>query len=320
MTTTEASGATHTLDCDVYHDAWDNSIAPRLTIASGDTVVFRCRDASNGRQSPAGRADPQPPPAWIGHPLTGPVAISGAEPGDTLEIEVLALETGSWGYTSFRKGAGLLSEDEEFAGPYLVDWDLTQDPTPFAGGVRIPQEPFLGVMGVAPAEPGRHSTMPPRRNAGNIDIKQLGVGSRIYIPVLVTEALFSCGDGHAAQGDGEVCVTAIECEMTATLRFGLHKGWSVPELQFQTAGPIAARTNTAGYYGATGHGPDLHAAAQQAVRHLIAYLVERRGFTKEDAYILCSVAADLKISEVVDAPNWIVSACLPLSIFPAESR
>jgi acetamidase/formamidase len=320
MTTIDAAGATYSLDCDIYHDAWDNSLAPRLTIASGDTVTFRCRDASNGRQSKEGRANPKPPPDWLGHPLTGPVAIRDAAPGDTLEIEVLALETGTWGYTGFRQGAGLLSDDPEFAGPYTHDWELTQDPTPFARGVRIPKEPFLGVMGVAPAEPGRHSTMPPRRNAGNVDIKQLGVGSRVYIPVLVPEALFSCGDGHAAQGDGEVCVTAIECEMTATLRFTLHKGWSVPELQFQTAGPIAARTNTAPYYCTTGHGPDLHAAAQQAVRHMIAYLVERRGFSKEEAYVLCSVAADLKISEVVDAPNWIVSACLPLSIFPEEQR
>ena len=320
MPTIGASGRTHVLDSATYHDFWDNSLPPRLTIASGETVIFRCRDSANGRYAPD--RPPAPPPAAraAGHPLTGPVAIAGAEPGDTLVVDVLALETGSWGYTSFRAGAGLLGDDPRFAGPYVHLWDLTSDPIPFVRGVRIPKEPFLGVMGVAPAEPGRHTTMPPRRNAGNVDIKQLGVGARVYLPVLVPGALFSCGDGHAAQGDGEVCVTAIECEMTATLRFTLLKGRAVPELQYRTAGPIAARTNTAPYYCTTGHGPDLMEAARQAIRHMIAHLVEERGFTPEEAYILCSVAADLKISEIVDAPNWVVSACLPLSIFSEDAR
>jgi len=305
---------THHLTRERVHHFWDNSWPALLEIEDGDTVVFETRDASDGRMAPPATTDTMLNAGpFKGHPLTGPVLIRGAEPGDTLEVEVLALETGTWGYTSFRRGAGLLSE--EFESPYLHHWDLTQDPVPYLRGVHIPKEPFLGVMGVAPAEVGRFSTMPPRRNAGNVDVKQLTAGARVYIPVLAPGALFSCGDGHAAQGDGEVCVTAIECEMTATLRFRLHKDRQLDEFEYETAGPLSPRTNTAGYYATTGHGPDLLEAARQSVRHMIAHLGLRYGFSREEAYILCSVAVDLKISEVVDAPNWIVSACLPLSIF-----
>ncbi len=314
MTTTSR---THHLSSENVHHFWDNSWPALIEIDPGDTVVFETRDSSDGRNKPPATIAVFNTPRPAGHPLTGPVYVRGAEPGDTLVVEVLNLVTGSWGYTSFRQGAGLLSE--EFAGPYLHHWDLTQDPVPYLSGARvpvhIPKEPFLGVMGVAPAEPGRISTMPPRRNAGNIDIKQLTAGSKLFIPVLAHGALFSCGDGHAAQGDGEVCVTAIECDMTATLRFQLQKGRELPECQFQTGGPLSPRTNTAAYYGTTGHGPELLEASRQAIRHMIDHLCSEYGFSRDEAYLLCSVTVDLKISEVVDAPNWIVSACLPLSIF-----
>jgi acetamidase/formamidase len=306
---------TYYLSSQSVHHFWDNSWPALLEIDSGDTVVFETRDSSDGRLAPGAPLDlPPTADAFRGHPLTGPVLIRGAQPGDTLEVQILELKTGSWGYTSFRKGSGLLPDD--FDEPFLFHWDLTTDPVAFLRGVCIPKEPFLGVMGVAPAEDGRFSTIPPRRNAGNVDIKQLTAGSKFYIPVLHPGALFSCGDGHAAQGDGEVCITAIECDMTATLRFALHKGWEIPECQFETSGPLSPRTNTAGYYATTGHGPDLMEASRQAIRHMIDHLGRRYGFTREEAYILCSVAVDLKISEVVDAPNWVVSACLPLSIFP----
>jgi acetamidase/formamidase len=208
---------------------------------------------------------------------------------------------------------GLLPDD--FDQPYYHIWDLSTDPAPFVAGIRVPLEPFLGVMGVAPEEPGSHSTIPPRRNGGNIDTKQLTAGSRLYLPVLVEGALFSCGDGHAAQGDGEVCITAIETDMTATLRFTVHKGRHLPEFQFVTAGPLLPRTNSREWYVTTGHGPDLMEAARNAVRHMLTHLVATHGLTREQAYVLCSVAVDLKLSEVVDAPNWVVSAFLPMSLF-----
>lgn len=312
------NATTHRLDAAHVHHTWDNAIPPRLTIDDGDTVVFSTREASDGRMTPSTtladlRRGLRPPAP--GHPLTGPVFIRGAMPGDTLQIEILDLQPGSWGFTSFRPGSGLLAED--FAESYLHIWDLSVDPAPFKPGIAVPLEPFLGVMGVAPAEAGAHSTIPPGRHGGNVDTKQLTAGTTLYLPVLVEGALFSCGDGHAAQGDGEVCITAIECDMTTTLRFTLQKGRRLDEFQFRT-GPLLGRTNSAGWYATTGHGPDLMEAARQATRHMIAHLVEEYGLTREDAYILCSVALDLKLSEVVDAPNWVVSAFLPLSLFASE--
>lgn len=307
----------HVLTSDVVHHAWDNSIPPRLVIEPGETVVFHTRNASDGRVTPDMQPGAAPPPAeqppFKGHPLTGPVFIRGAAPGDTLEVEILDLRPGPWGYTAFSPGRGLLPDD--FDVRYLHIWDLTRDPAPFRPGIAVPLEPFLGVMGVALAEPGAHSTMPPRRNGGNVDTKQLTAGARLSLPVLVEGALFSCGDGHAAQGDGEVCITAIECDMTATLRFTLQKGRDLPEFQFRTAGPLSPRTNTREWYATTGHGPDLMEAARNAIRHMIAWLVDNHGLTREQAYILCSVAVDLKLSEVVDAPHWVVSAFLPMSLF-----
>ena len=150
-----------------------------------------------------------------------------------------------------------------------------------------------------------------------MDIKQLVAGSTLYLPVWVPGALFSVGDGHAAQGDGE-CVTAIEMAAEVTLRFDLVKGRRLAEPQLRTAGPIGASTNTAGWYATTAHGPDLFASARQAIRYMIEHLVKERGFSREEGYVICSVAADLKISEVADAPNWIVSAFLPDSIFTGD--
>ena len=314
--TVEASSI-HRLSAERVHYAWDNSVEPLLEISPGETVIFETRDASDRTVTPETRPEDAPVQReFRGHPLTGPVRILGAEPGDTLEVEILELRPGSYGWTRFAPGRGLLPDD--FERGFLQVWDLTQDPTPFRPGIRVPLEPFLGVMGVALAEPGPHSTMPPRRNAGNIDTKQLGAGSRLFLPVLVPGALFSCGDGHAAQGDGEVCITAIECDMTARLRFQLHKGRDLPEFQFQTAGPLLRRTNSAAWYATTGHGPDLMEASRNAIRHMIAYLGRMHGLSREEAYILCSVAVDLKISEVVDAPNWVVSAFLPLSLFDSS--
>jgi acetamidase/formamidase len=170
-------------------------------------------------------------------------------------------------------------------------------------------------MGVALDEPGVHSTAPPRRSGGNMDIKQLHEGSTLYLPVLVDGALFSVGDGHGAQGDGEVCITAVEMSARVTLRFGLAKGKRIAEPQFRMPGPVGVRTNTGSRFVTTAHGPDLYASSQQAIRYMIEHLVEERGLSREEAYVLCSVAVDLKISEVVDAPNWIVAAFLPEMVF-----
>jgi acetamidase/formamidase len=311
------SAATHHLDHEHIHQEWNNALPPRLTVDPGDTVVFDTRDAANRFYSKASTHDDvlrRGP--FRGHPLTGPVAIRGARPGDTLAVHIVDVQPAlDWGWTAIRPGRGLLPE-ADFPKPFLHIWDISDKR--FArmdSRVAVPLAPFPGVMGVALDEPGGHSTMPPRRAGGNMDIKQLIAGAVLYLPVLVDGALFSVGDAHAAQGDGEVCVTAVEMMGRVTLRFELQSGRRLAEPQLRTPSPPSAATNRGPHYATTAHGPDLFAAALQAVRYMIDHLVETRGLSREQAYVVCSVAVDLKISEIVDAPNWIVSAFVPESIF-----
>jgi len=299
---------THQLDRETVHREWNNSLAPRLTIDPGDTVVFDTRDAADGYYSrKSTHADVMARGPFRGHPLTGPVQVRGARPGDVLSVEILEVEPAAdFGWTAIRPGRGLMPE-AEFPKSFLTIWDLT-DPTYARMGrdIRVPIAPFPGVMGVALDEPGGHSTMPPRKNGGNMDIKQLVAGTTLLLPVWVDGALFSVGDAHAAQGDGEARVT---------LRFGLEPGRGLREPRFRTRGPLVSALERGPCYVTTAHGPDLFAGAQQAIRYMIEHLVEERGLSREEAYILCSVAVDLKISEIVDAPNWIVSAFLPETVF-----
>ena len=308
----------HRLDHEQIHQEWNNALAPRLTIDPGDTVVFETRDAANRFYTKdSTHEDVLRRGPFKGHPLTGPVAVRGARPGDTLVIEILDVQPAlDWGWTAIRPGRGLLPE-ADFPKPFLQIWDLSDKRHARMGSqVAVPIAPFPGVMGVALDEPGGHSTMPPRRAGGNMDIKQLVAGATLYLPVLVDGALFSVGDAHAAQGDGEVCVTAVEMMGRVALRFELQSGRRMAEPQLRTPQPPSAATNRGPHYATTAHGPDLYASSQQAVRYMIDHLVSERGFSREEAYVIASVAVDLRISEIVDAPNWIVSAFLPESIFP----
>lgn len=306
--------AEHYLDDSVVHAFWDRDYPPRIEIEPGDTVIFECREATGGQLTP--EADHQTlaqvDPAQI-HALTGPVFVKGARPGDALEVEILALEHKGWGWTGYMPGFGLLAE--EFDHHYLQHWLLEGEVCAFRDSdkVAVPYEPFCGVMGVAPREAGRLDTIPPRFNGGNIDIRGLTVGAVAYLPVWVDGALFSTADCHAAQGDGEVCGSGIESPMTVTLRFNVRQDLSIRELQFTTPSPLT-RADSQGYHCTTAHGPDLYGDAQQALRTMIDWLVTRYGLTPSQAYCLCSAAADLKISQIVDAPNWIVSCYFPLSV------
>jgi acetamidase/formamidase len=306
----------HRLAADQVHYEWNNGIAPRLEIDPGDTVVFDTRDAADGFYSAAStHEDVLRRGPFRGHPLTGPVRVRGAAPGDTLVVEVLAMEPAAeFGWTAIRPGRGLLPE-ADFSKPYLQIWDVSDGAYARMGRrpIAVPLACFPGVMGTALDEPGGHSTMPPRKNGGNMDIKHLTVGSTLYLPVWVDGALFSVGDGHGAQGDGEVCVTAVEMAAHVTLRFNLRRGRPLPEPRLRTSA-TAPRIEGERFV-TTAHGPDLYASAQQAVRYMIDHLVEERGLSREEAYIVSSVAVDLSISEIVDAPNWIVSAALPEAIF-----
>lgn len=307
--------ATVRLDDTAPHACWDNSLAPRLEIRSGDTVVFETLEASAGQITPKSTHAALKTLSFEPiHPLTGPVSVKGAEPGDTLEVEVVRLKHKGWGWNGVLPGFALLADD--FREPYLHHYALTRAGCVFRKDIIIPFEPFCGVMGVAPREPGRLNTIPPRENGGNIDIRHLTAGARLQLPVLVKGALFSCGDCHAAQGDGEVNGTGIESPMSVTLRFRVIKRTRVPELRFVTPPrqPLT-RAGAGGYFVTTAHGPDLFVNAQNAVRYMIEHVAKTYRMSREQAYCLCGAAVDLKISEIVDAPNWIVSAYLPLAIF-----
>lgn len=305
----------HYLDASEVHYAWDRSLSPRLVIDSGDSIVFETRDASDfyyTGQSTSSDVALQGP--FTGHPLTGPVLIRDAAPGDVLAVEILSVnDSKGFAWTTIKPGRGLLPA-EDFAEPFLQIWDLEDDG--FArmrqrDDVAVPIAPFPGIMGTALAAPGSHSTMPPRENGGNMDIRHLCGGSTLYLPIWVEGALFSVGDAHAAQGDGEVCITAMEMAATVELRLSLQKGRNLAEPQFHTHGPLCPGFETSSYFVTTAQGPDLYANAQQALRYMIDHLVHERGLSREEAYVLCSVCVDLKINEIVDVPNWIVSASLP---------
>lgn len=307
--------AIHHLDDTQPHAFWDNTHPARLRIQSGDTVVFETLEASAGQVHPASPSEVLRSLdfAFI-HPLTGPVYIEGAEPGDSLEVDIVSIQHKGWGWNGVIPGFGLLSDD--FSEPYLHHYRLSETHCEFRPDILIPYEPFCGVMGVAPREPGRLTTIPPRENGGNIDIRHLTPGAKVFFPVLIPGALFSCGDCHSAQGDGEVNGTGIETRMWVTLTFTLRKGVHIPELRFVTpAGKKLTVADEGGYFVTTAHGPDLFTNAQQAIRYMIDHLSSEYRMTREQAFCLCGAAVDLKISEIVDAPNWIVSAYLPLSIF-----
>jgi acetamidase/formamidase len=306
---------THHLPDEQVHFTWDTGNELRLVIDSGDTVVVWTRDVSDNQIGPDSDTSVIAGLDWNRvYPLNGPIGIHGAEPGDTLAIEVLDIHTQGWGWTAVLPGLGLLPED--FPDAYLRIFDLSHgDVAYLREDVVIPVEPFFGTMGVCPAGASAQPVMPPGIFGGNMDTRQLVRGSTLYLPVQVEQALFSCGDAHAAQGDGEVCVTGLEAPMFAALRFTLEKGRSIPAPQYRTSAPLTRRVDSAPFYGTTGVGGDLYAAAQDAVRAMVDHIATTYDLGREDAYLLCSLAVDLKISEIVDAGQYIVSALLPEAIF-----
>jgi len=306
----------HTIHGTHHHFGWDRSITPVQTIAPGSTVAFTCLDASGGQITGTSTA------ASLAaldfgriNPVTGPVRIDGAEPGDSLVVTVESFAPSGFGWTANIPGFGLLADDFPDPALHLWSYDRTAA-TPAAWGAigRIPIRPFAGTMGVAPAAAGLHSVVPPRRVGGNLDIRDLTAGSVLHLPVEVTGALFSVGDTHAAQGDGEVCGTAIESPMKAVLRFDLVKGANRAFPHFTTPGPVTRHIDAKGYDVTTGIGSDLMQGARDALRGMIDLLSRRHGLSPTEVYMLCSVAGDLRISEIVDMPNWVVSFYFPRAV------
>src|SRR5271155_3697784 len=277
----------HTRTIHQSHLGWDNSLEPAARIAAGEILQFGVRDAAGGQLSPAstvedvGRMD-------FGriNPVCGPIFIEGARPGDVLKVTLLGFEPSGWGWTANIPGFGLLAD--EFKAPALHLWKYdpgTFAPALFGRWAKVPLKPFTGTIGVAPAEPGKHSIVPPRRVGGNMDVRDISQGTELYLPVEVAGALFSVGDTHAAQGDGEVCGTAIESPMRVALQFDLLKKMPLEFPRFTTPGPVTRHLDAKGYDVAMGIGPDLMEGARAAVRSMIDFLTRRHGMPAIEAYL-----------------------------------
>lgn len=305
-----------------HHFGWDNSLAPVQTVAPGSTILFNCMDSSAGQLGPSSTvADVAALDFGKINPVSGPIFVEGAEPGDALKVTLEdfapRVQDGSaWGWTANIPGFGLLAD--QFTDPALTIWKYDADtlaPALWGSHGKVALKPFTGTIGVAQAEPGLHSIVPPRRTGGNLDIRDLAKGTVLYLPVEVAGALFSVGDTHAAQGDGEVCGTAIESPMDVTLTLDLVKGANLKMPRFTTPGPVTRHLDSKGYEVTTGIGPDLMTGARQAVEQMVDLLCAQHGMAAVDAYMLVSTCGDLRISEIVDMPNWVVSFYFPRSVF-----
>ncbi len=291
---------------------WDRDADPALIVPSGTIEAI---DSSGGQISERSTAsDLATVDFGLVDPFHGPVYVEGARPGHVLQVDLLAFAPRNYGWTGIFPGFGLLPD--EFTEPWLHVWELRGDEAPFVHGIKLPVEPFCGVVGVASDQPGILEAIPPRRTGGNLDSKHLRAGTTLYLPVEVEGALFGIGDSHAAQGDGEVCGTAIEVSMEVTVRLSVRRDFVVASPEYEFVRPLErSSAAAAGYHVTTGVGPDVHGAVQDATRHMIRKLTRDQRLDPYQAYALCSTAVDLKISEIVDAPNWVVSAFLPRDIF-----
>jgi formamidase len=348
------------------HNRWHPDIPPLVEVGEGEAVLLETRDAVDGDLGPdSTTADLARIRSGAIHPLTGPVFVAGAQPGDLLEVEFVDIVPSRWAFSAIIPGLGFLRD--LMTTPFLVHWTLADGwaTSPQVPGVRIPAAPFMGVSGVAPSHAQLDAwtrreaavaaqggfalppdptdavpsagpaaaqglrTLPPRENGGNFDVKQLTRGAKLLLPVAVPGALFSTGDAHFAQGDGEVCVTAVEMAATCVVRFRVHRGeaarrgirwprfqrsdyftdprWAAPQRFVATMGmPVDPQ--------GVNRAEDLTLACRSAVLNMLA-LLQERGFSREQAYVISSVAVDLRISNVVDLPNVVVSALLPEEIF-----
>ena len=307
----------HTIHDHQCHFGWNRDNPPVIRIAPGETVEFNPVDSSGGQLNATSTLkDLKALDFAKVNPVAGPVFIEGAEPGDAIKVTLLDFAPSGWGWTANIPGFGLLAD--QFRDPALHIWKYdatTMAPAMFGPGGRVPLKPFCGTIGLAPAEAGLHSVVPPRRMGGNMDIRDMAAGTELYLPVEVAGGLFSVGDTHACQGDGEVCGTAIESPCSLQAKFELVKEANLAFPRFTTPGPVSRHLDVKGYEVTTGIGPDLMEGAKAAVSGMIDLLSKRYNMNAVDAYMLCSVCGDLRISEIVDMPNWVVSFYFPRVVF-----
>ena len=305
------------------HLAWDNSLPPVLTVAPGDELELELLDASGGQvtaEDDAGAIERLDFSAV--NPCTGPVLVEGAKPGDDLVVTLLGIDSAGWGWTANIPGFGLLAED--FPEPHLRISRVGSDVVTFGPGIEIPARRMIGTIGVAKAAPGRSPLLVPTDAGGNMDVAQMGVGTRLHLPIHVPGALFSAGDTHAVQGDGEVCGTGVETPATLHVRLDVVPGAASPspwyeyeyeyEYEHEHAHTRPGPHTSESWAAATGIGPDLFAAARAATRRAVE-LLARSGHDPIDAYLLLSLVGELRVSEIVDAPNWVVSMHVPHRYF-----
>ncbi len=299
--------AEYFLTSEKTHNRWSRTIPPVLRVPSGAVIEVQTKEASDQQISPTSTLeDLANMDSSLVHPLTGPVYVEGAQPGDVLAVTLIEIEPLGWGWTAARPGGGFLPDvpGEPLLKTFQIDKELGL--AHFSDTISIPVKPFPGVMGVAPDTDEMLRTIPPRENGGNMDNKYMTAGTTVYFPILVEGALFSIGDTHAAQGDGEVSGTGIEAPMRIVYRVEVIKGGRrMAEPQYETDE----------YYAVTGFAPTIDEAARKATQFMVDYLVAEHHLTPMEAYGLCSLAGDLKISEVVDLPNVLVSMHMPKNLF-----
>ena len=284
---------------------FDAGLAPVATVESGDEITIDT--VSGGPDMLPGDGFHVPPellalhadgpPAMPGHILTGPVAVAGAKPGDTLQVDILDVALRQdWGYNMIRPLVGTLPHDFPERHRTILPLDTERNVATLPWGLDLPLAPFFGVMGVAPPPIwGRISTIEPRAHGGNLDLKELVAGTTLYLPVHAEGALFSVGDGHGAQGDGEVCVTAIETALTGRFRLTLRRDMPL----------TAPQAETPTHHVTIGLDADLDRAAEMATRAMVALVSDRAGITRAEAYMLCSLAGDLRVTQTVNREKGV---------------
>jgi acetamidase/formamidase len=316
------TGRFHTLGSERVHTRWQSDIQPILEIASGEVVRIDCRDGFDGQLDPPATAEDLEGKLYATidfrrlAPVTGPIAIRGAEPGDSLEVRVLELVPfgvgtllvfPSWMEVDFLTPEQRSTFPEAWIKRFDMDTAVREGAVTYVPDVRIPIRPMLGVVGTAPKQGDFTVTGPPRCFGGNMDVKDVGVGSRIFLPVFQPGALFSAGDGHAMQGDGEICTTGLETPMRATLEFHLHRGREIRGPQIDTGEEFMV----------VAYGRSLDQATQRAILSMVDYLAEHRGLSHHEAYGLLSLAGDVRVNQIVDFPHLGVRVAVPKAIFGA---